>query len=405
MKNNKDRKKLLIGILSLTILVFVLLLGINYIGIKQYNKNQNKLVATIIENVKEQYPDIDEVEIIKILNTKKLKKSKSLQTYGIDIENEEISLQNKKLFTHLTISNSIIFISYLCLLFIFFLLNSKKEKQKIDLLTEYLMRINQEDYHLDMVSNTEDEFSKLKNEIYKTAITLNEQKNISIQDKETLKDSISDISHQLKTPLTSITIMLDSIIDDEQMEEEIKKEFLGDIHRKINHINFLVQSLLKLSKFDANTILFHKEEVLADQIITSAIDNVSLLAEIKNSKINYKANPKIKIKVDEKWQIEAITNILKNSLEHTKENSEINIEIKDNKIYTMLAITDDGIGIDKEDIEHIFERFYRGKNAASDSVGIGLALAKTIIEKDSGSISVESKMNKGTTFTIKYFKV
>lgn len=405
MKNNKDRKKLLIGILSLTILVFVLLLGINYIGIKQYNKNQNKLVATIIENVKEQYPNIDEVEIIKILNTKKLKKSKSLQTYGIDIENEEISLQNKKLFTHLMISNSIIFISYLCLLFIFFLLNSKKEKQKIDLLTEYLMRINQEDYHLDMLSNTEDEFSKLKNEIYKTAITLNEQKNISIQDKEALKDSISDISHQLKTPLTSITIMLDNIIDDEQMEEEIKKEFLGDIHRKINHINFLVQSLLKLSKFDANTILFHKEEVLADQIITSAIDNVSLLAEIKNSKINYKENSKIKIKVDEKWQIEAITNILKNSLEHMKENSEINIEIKDNKIYTRIAITDDGTGIDKEDIEHIFERFYRGKNTASDSVGIGLALAKTIIEKDSGSISVESKMNKGTTFTIKYFKV
>lgn len=125
---------------------------------------------------------------------------------------------------------------------------------------------------------------------------------------------------------------------------------------------------------------------------------------MKNIKINLNGNKEIKVKCDFKWQVEAITNILKNCIEHSNTNSKISINYEENKIYSKIEIKDEGVGIDKEDLPHIFERFYKGKNSSSDSIGIGLALAKSIIEKNNGYISVNSKLNEGSIFTIKYFK-
>ena len=210
---------------------------------------------------------------------------------------------------------------------------------------------------------SEDELSILKNEIYKTTVMLKENAENSNKEKLELKDSLSDISHQLKTPLTSILIMLDNLIDDPQMDENIREDFIRDIKREINSINFIVQSILKLSKLDTNTVNFIEEKNDLNEIVNQAIKNVTMLSDLKNVSVILKSNTNSIIKCDFKWQVEAISNIIKNCIEHSNKDSEVIITIEDNKAYWKITIKDSGIGIDKEDLPHIFERFYKGKNA------------------------------------------
>lgn len=311
----------------------------------------------------------------------------------------QIDIKFKK-FIVLDICIIILFIVALTL--IFFRYNSSQGK-KINEITRYIEEINKKNYKLDIEDNSEDELSILKNELYKVTVMLKELAENSQNDKLKLKDSLSDISHQLKTPITSIIIMLDNILDDKEMPENIRNEFIKDIKREIINIKFLVESILKLSKIDSNTVKFIKKEVNIKELITEALKNISMMRDIKNIKINVKGNDVDAITCDIKWQIEAITNILKNCIEHSKENGEITIEYGKNNIYTEIKIIDYGTGIEKQDLPHIFERFYKGKNSSNDSIGIGLALSKSIIESNNGYIEAESVLGKGTIFTIKYF--
>ena len=176
------------------------------------------------------------------------------------------------------------------------------------------------------------------------------------------------------------------------------------IKRNVLNINFLVQSLLKLSKFDANTVHFVKQENDLKTIVEESIKNVSTLCDLRNINIKLNIKENSKIICDDKWQIEALTNIIKNAIEHSKNNSNIIINIENNNVYSMIEVIDFGEGIAKKDIKHIFERFYKCKNTKTDSIGIGLALAKTIIEEDKGTISVESNKLE-TKFIIKYYKI
>ena len=204
----------------------------------------------------------------------------------------------------------------------------------------YIDRINRGDYKFDIEDNTEDELSILKNEVYKTTVMLKEVAENSRKDKISLKDSISDISHQLKTPLTSITIMLDSMLDNKDMEEEKRYEFIKDIKREITNLSFLVSSLLKLSKFDANTVKFINKEEDIEEILKEAAKNLEALCDLRNVKINIEGEGKSYISCDFKWQVEAITNILKNSVEHSKQGSGIDIKYSSNSVYTKIEIRD-----------------------------------------------------------------
>ena len=296
----------------------------------------------------------------------------------------------------------IICLTFIIIIYIFVKSHLKSDKE-IEKIIKCIEKINRKNYELELDELSEDKLSILKQEIYKTTVMLKENADNSLKDKINLKNSLQDISHQLKTPLTSINIMLDNIIDNPEMDIEIRQDFVKQIKREINNITFLVQSILKLSKFEANTITFNQEEVLVKKIINETVKNVSNLSDLKNVNIEINDRCKNKIKCDYKWQVEALTNILKNAVEYSYEGNKVIIDCEDNNVYTQIKIKDFGKGMDDDDTLNIFKRFYKGKDASKDSVGIGLSLSKTIIEKDKGVVIVESKKGQGTTFIIKYF--
>lgn len=404
MKNKIRLKQYIISTFIVSICLFVLFLALNIYEYKTYTNNFNNKIGAIINVIKDKYPEITDKEIAEIINSDEFETNDFFTKYGIDINNKSILIKNDKDYhIFLVINMSFLTITIIILLILYIRYNHKKENDIKDII-KCIEQINKKNYELQIDSISEDELSILKNEIYKTTIMLKESAENSNKDKINLKKSLEDISHQLKTPLTSILVMLDNIIEDPDMDINIRNDFVRDIKRNVVNINFLVQALLKLSKFDANTVHFIKQENDLKTIIKESIKNVSPLCDLRNINIEFNAKEKSKIECDSKWQIEAITNIIKNAIDHSKNNSTVTINLSNNNVYSMIEIIDKGEGISKKDISHIFERFYKGENATSDSIGIGLALAKTIIEEDNGSISVES--NKiGTKFIIKYFKI
>lgn len=403
MKDNTYKITIiLITITSVFIIMLNTILNLNYL--KEYDRNENVIIASIISNLEKEYPNISDEEIAKILNTENLSYNEELLKYNIDIKNDSISLANKKIIQKILITDTIILLIYLTVIIIYIVIYRHKKDEKINEILKYLREINNKNYQLDIDTNTEDELSILKNEIYKTAIMLNEQDAKSKREKDSLKDSLSDISHQIKTPLTSINLMIDNLIDNKNLSKKEQKELIMNIRHKTSNINFLIQGLLTLSKFDANTINFNYDYHRIKDIFNEVLDNVGALSDLKMITINIKGNSKDKLYCDYKWQIEALTNIVKNCIEHSKENSKIDISYLENDLFYKIVIKDYGTGMDEEDRKNIFKRFYKGKNQSKDSIGIGMSLAKTIIEKNNGYITVDSKLNEGTTFTIKYLK-
>ena len=404
MKNKLRLKQYITSTLIVFICLFVMFLILNIYEYKTYTKNFNNKISAIITLVKDKYPEITDKEIIEIINSNKQSDDSFFLKYGIDIDNKAVLLENDKSYhTFLLINMSFLIITIASLCILYFRYNYKRKNDIKDII-KYIEQINRRNYELEIDTISEDELSILKNEIYKTAVMLKEAALNSNKDKLNLKKSLEDISHQLKTPLTSILVLLDNLIDEPDMDSSIRNDFIIDIKRNVININFLVQALLKLSKFDANTVHFIKKENDLEMIVKEAIKNVSTLCDLRNINIKLNTLENAKVECDAKWQIEAITNIIKNAVEHSKDNSNIVINIDNNRVYSKIEVIDFGDGISKRDIKHIFERFYKGENATSNSIGIGLALAKTIIEEDKGTIAVESN-ESNTKFTIKYFKL
>lgn len=402
MKNKIELKKTIIISLICIVVFDITFFVISLIQYNSYNNNYNYKISSILSTVKEKYPEVTQNELIEILNEKSFSDI-SLKEYGIDLQEDTLILANDNYFKAFVFINIIILTIMFCTLVIIFLRYNHSKDKKLNEITRYIEELNNRNYKLYIEDNTEDELSILKNEIYKTTVMLKEVAENSLKDKRDLKDSLSDISHQIKTPLTSIIIMLDNILDNPNMDENTRNEFIKDIKREIVNVNFLVNSLLKLSKLDANSVSFIIKPEKVIDIIKESVKNVSTLCDLKNVNIMLEIDKDIKLDCDFKWQVEAITNILKNCVEHSKENSQIKIIVSNNKLFCKIEIIDNGVGIYKEDLPHIFERFYKGKNSSNDSVGIGLALSKSIIEKNNGYISAESEIGKGTKFLIKYF--
>lgn len=374
---------------------------------KSFNEQINIKMAQIISEIKENYPEVDTNEIIEILNkddANNIEGKEFLKRYGM-YSNEENSILTIKNQMNNNIKTNVAFVVIINLVWIIIaILYIKSRNKKLNEIKKYINEINNRNYELKIEDNSEDELSNLKNELYKITVMLKEEAEKSKQDKESLKVSVQDISHQLKTPITSISIMLDNLKDNPKMDEKTRQRFIFEIDKQIENISFLIISLLKFSRLEAGVEDFIKEKINVKELISACLKRLEIPIEIKNQNIVIKGKEDSYFIGDYKWQEEAITNIIKNCIEHTDENKNIYINYEENNLYTKIQIIDEGNGIDKEDIKHIFERFYKGKDSSENSIGIGLALAKTIIEKDNGYISCKSEKGKGTEFIIKYMK-
>lgn len=281
-------------------------------------------------------------------------------------------------------------------------IKDRARKKELEDLNLYMQKICSGNYELAIDDNCEGELSILKNNIYKVILLLRSSNDALKKNKANLADSLADISHQLKTPLTSMTVMCD-LLKNEQ-DEENRKKFLNNIDFQLEKMNWLIITLLKLSKIDAGTVTFKKENYNLLNSVNNAISSFQIIAELKSINIVKKIDENIFVSGDEKWDTEAFSNIIKNCLEHTYDNGMLEISANENSIFTELVIKDNGTGIEEKELKHIFERFYHGKNSSNQSVGIGLALAKIVLQHDQATIDVESKIGQGTTFYIKFYK-
>ncbi|MCR8642942.1 HAMP domain-containing histidine kinase [Paenibacillus sp. N1-5-1-14] len=270
-------------------------------------------------------------------------------------------------------------------------------------LSVYLREIMSGNVSLDVRDNQEGELSILKNEIYKVTLMLSEHRSLLERDKIQLTDAISDISHQLKTPLTSMTMMAD-LLSTPDLSPAKRTEFTHHIRVQLERIDWLVSSLLKLSKMDAKTIPFKKDRILMKSLVQKTLEPVMIPMDVKEQTITIAGDDDVSFVGDFNWTAEAVINILKNGVEHTHEGGALTITFSENALFTELIISDNGKGIPKEDLPYIFKRFYKGKNASEGSIGIGLAMAHSIITSQNGVIDVTSDSEKGTQFRIKFYK-
>lgn len=279
----------------------------------------------------------------------------------------------------------------------------RQRYKEIESLSGYLRTISNGQYSLDVRDNQEGELSILKNEIYKVTLMLSKQSDYLNQDKKRLADALSDISHQLKTPLTSMLVMID-LLSQQNLTEEKRIEFTGNIEKQLERMDWLLSSLLKLSKIDAGTAIFKKETIVVEDLVLQSIEPLRIPIELKNQDLLITGENSVTFIGDQDWTSEALINILKNCVEHTPAEGRISIHYTENPLYTEILIEDTGKGISREELPNIFKRFYRGKNASKNSIGIGLAMAHTVIESQQGSLDVKSELGKGTQFSIKFHK-
>lgn len=402
---NKNIKLIIIPLTIVTIITCIVISMQTYSQYKKISVITNEKISEIIEYIIKENPAIDTKNIIQILNSNEYKDGeKELKKYGINIEevNSIIAVQ-KQMKTNIILNIILIVlfsVLYMAIIFIYL----KQRDKKINQITQYINEIKNRKYDLNINENSEDELSNLKNELYKITIMLKEESKISRQDNENIKMSVEDISHQLKTPLTSIMIMLDNLKDNPNMDEDTKQKFIFEISKQVDWINWLVISILKLSRLEADVVKFSNNKINVKKFIDEIIGNLEIPIEIKNQKISIEGDEDASFIGDYKWQQEAITNIIKNAIEHNKENGKITIKYEENVLFTKITIIDEGQGIAKEDLKHIFERFYKAQNSSDNSVGIGLSLAKNIIEKNNGMINCKSEIGNGTEFIVKYMK-
>ncbi len=401
-KNRNSRKTIILGIIVIMLSTGIFWV-INNIQYRKYLKIVNAKIDNIISQVIEKYPDITEEEVLEILKNNETPESSVLEKYGYTPDISYIKTLGEQIETNKKQNIALVIIFGTVSLGIYLIYVITQEK-KIAEINEYIKQINNKNYILKIEENDNGELSKLRNELYKTTVLLKETAEISEKEKENLSTAIADISHQLKTPLTSIRIMLDNIQDDPDMEKEVREDFLIEISKQIDWISSLVVALLKIAKFDAGTIKMENNEINAKNLIDNIVSNLAILMELKNIEIITNVDEKATFIADYKWQQEALTNILKNAIEHSKHNSRIYITVENTNLFLKIIIKDEGSGIDKEDLKHIFQRFYKTKNSSENSIGIGLPLAKAIIEQSNGYIKVETKYGEGTSFEVKYIK-
>lgn len=374
-------------------------------GFYRLHVEQYKTVASLLERVKEYVPEFPEEEWISLLSADGdyTRGKLLLEQYGV-LEGEALRKTERNFqYVFMVIVVLPLLVTGLCLIGFTFSKQKRMDKE-VTRLAAYIDRLVMGDYTLELSHNTEEKLSLLQNELYKVTVVLKEAAEQSAKQRKALADSVSDISHQIKTPLTSVMVLLDNLSESRQMKEETRQRFLAEITGQLIHVNWLVAALLKLSRLDAGVVEFEKETIYVGKLLDKVIEELEIIAEYKQVSIRQEGVNAAAIIGDGRWLGEAFSNILKNALEHSPQGGEVLVTTEENALYTEIRIRDYGNGMTKEEQKHIFERFYQGSYRSEDSTGIGLALAWQIMDKLGGSLTVSSEQGEGTVFIIKFMK-
>lgn len=312
------------------------------------------------------------------------------------LEDEIIYNKQNSVVVEGTVTSITLNILLLIIVIIIFYLYEKNKTKKMDEIFRMVEEVSMGNYSVDFEKFSEDELSIVRDNLYKITKKLKEESINSKNDKVILKNSLDNISHQLKTPITAISISLDNILDNDLTDEK-RRKFLFSIKKEISNINFLIKSMLQLSRLSSNVVKFNRKENSLLGIVKESLERVDLLRDLKNINVEISGEDSF-VLCDFNWEIEALSNIIKNAIEHSEEDDTIKIEMYSCEAFKSVKIINYGALKDKD---KIFKRFYSGKET-SDSIGIGLVLSKDIVERDNGKIYVDSSDNM-TTFEIKYF--
>ncbi|MDY4573435.1 MAG: HAMP domain-containing sensor histidine kinase [Intestinibacter sp.] len=391
-----------IFLVALVLCFCITIANLNIIKHKVVENNQ-----AILGEVLTEHPELED-DIVDIITQSRSKENinsgaEILQKYNYDnsisISNEPIISESLGNIFALNLAFVVFtFIAFIILAFFYF----RQIYRDIKDMTDYVYH-NSEGRYYDMKDkNQEGQIGLLKVELMKMTTILKEKVNLLQNEKVFLNNTISDISHQLKTPMTSLIILNDLMYGD--LDKEKRIEFLDKTSSQLSRMEWLIKSMLKLAKVEAKVIEFKTEKVNIDELIRKSISPMIIPMELKNISISIDGKEDASYTGDIEWSTEATTNIIKNCVEHTPDDGQIEISYEENPIYSEIVIKDNGEGIDKKDLPNIFRRFYKGKNSKSDSVGIGLAMAKSIVESQNGTIYVKSEKGVGSEFHIIFHK-
>ncbi len=272
-----------------------------------------------------------------------------------------------------------------------------QERKRINEVNLYLSKILNNDFSLDIQDYDDDTLAALKNDIYKITNKLRYMSEYSINEKKNLEMTLSDISHQLKTPLTSMFV-INTILQDD-LSDEVRLDFLKKNHAQLEKIEWLVKSLLKMSQIDSGTIEFSKERVKVIDIVNRALNPNLITIELKDINLSIEVDDNFYVDCDFNWTSEAVSNIINNAVEHTPVNGAISITLRQSSHGSIISISDNGPGISLDDQVNIFKRFYK-KDSKSDGIGIGMNLSKSIMNRQHGDIRVKSVVNEGSIFEV-----
>lgn len=395
----KKKIKISIGVFMLAGIVFT---GIFVSVVMQM---QNRWLYDVTDHLMTEtvrrYPDVEEETIRQILSGEIQAPEQSiLKRYGIE-ETNFLPKRGAGSFMMIMLVGITAILLLVCTgCGMLFLRAMKVQKQQIEELEAYCEEVLQETATLDLRDNEEGRFSVLKNKVYDITVLLREKNRLLEKNKKETEQLLADISHQLKTPITSLH-MTNEILYME-MSQEKRMEFLDNMQADLWKIEWFVKTILNLAKLDSKTLTLKKEEVTAKELSRELMDSFKIYCEVCGCHITSLGEQDISLRCDKKWFLEALRNILKNAVEHGASN--ITLSWSDNNLYTKLEITDDGEGIETEELPHIFERFYRMKGSKEDSMGLGMAFTKSMIAYQNGEVKVRSKKGVGTTFFVKIYK-
>jgi signal transduction histidine kinase len=282
-----------------------------------------------------------------------------------------------------------------------FLLFSHTLYRKIAVTSQQIDQILQGKDDFEISGFHEGELSILQTEIQKMTHMLREQTDLLKKDKLYLSDSLADIAHQIQTPITAARILV-SLLAADNLETKNRLRHTKELETLLAHMTWLVTALLKISKIDAGTVAFTPTEIPMDRLIDKALDPFILLLELHG--ITVERTGVGNVFCDLSWTSEALGNIIKNCMEHMEQGGTIRLETEENALYSQIIIRDTGSGFADEDLPHLFERFYKGKNASGNNYGIGLALCKMIITKQNGTIKALQNEPQGAQFIIKIYR-